>query len=304
MSLPEQTTRVIDYRQENAAASLLPNSAVLSSSGWSDIHLTLYQQPKFDIAEHHHTLHVIALALPCPSAESECNLSGDRWLDGKQCKETRNIGDIAIIPARISHRCNWNSSVQFMTLAIEPTLLKQIGQDWVNLDRIELIPRFMTEQDALLQSIFSALRDELKANQMGSYLLIDSLKTALAIHLIRNYCATSPKPFNSSGLGEARLALVKDYIQVHLHQDLKLNELAAIAQISPYHFLRLFKQSVGLTPHQYILRCRVEKAKTLMQHGELSLAEVAVKTGFYDQSHLGRSFKQIVGMTLKQFLQF
>ncbi|NJL20246.1 MAG: hypothetical protein HC895_04510 [Leptolyngbyaceae cyanobacterium SM1_3_5] len=106
MSLTEQTTRVIDYRQDNAAGSLLPKSAVLSSSNWSNIHLTLYQQPKFDIAEHHHTMHVIALALPCPSAEQDCNLSGDRWLEGKRCKATRNIGDIAIIPVNTSHRCN------------------------------------------------------------------------------------------------------------------------------------------------------------------------------------------------------
>ncbi|MBW4579468.1 MAG: AraC family transcriptional regulator [Tildeniella nuda ZEHNDER 1965/U140] len=89
----------------------------------------------------------------------------------------------------------------------------------------------------------------------------------------------------------------------HLHQNLKLSDLSAIAQLSPYHFLRLFKQQMKVTPHQYILRCRVEQAKHLLQHSQLSLAEIAVRVGFCDQSHLTRSFKHIFGVTPNQFLK-
>ncbi|WNN90645.1 AraC family transcriptional regulator [Gloeocapsopsis dulcis] len=257
MKLP-QPVRIIDYRQVNAANALLPQSSILSSGCWSDIHLELYQQPKFEIAEHQHTMHVIACGLPCPFAEQEVSdSSGERWLDGKLSKETRNTGDIAIIPANISHRCNWNTSVQFMILAIEPVLLKQIGQDWVNPDCIELMPQFMSKQDALIQGIFLTLKDELESGRIGGQLLVDSLKTVLAIHLLRNYCATSPRLSSYSGaLSPAKLVLVTDYINAHLHQNLTLTEIAAIAQMSPYHFLRLFKQSMGVTPHQY--SCKAE----------------------------------------------
>ncbi len=72
--------------------------------------------------------------------------------------------------------------------------------------------------------------------------------------------------------------------------------------MSPYYFLRLFKQSMGITPHQYILQRRIEKAKFLLQHGE-SIAEIAIKVGFCDQSHLTQYFKRIVGVTPKKFLQ-
>jgi AraC family transcriptional regulator len=96
---------------------------------------------------------------------------------------------------------------------------------------------------------------------------------------------------------------VKEYINGHLHQDLKLDELAAIAQLSPYHFLRLFKQSMGITPHQYILQRRLNQAKHLLQQSELSIVEIAARTGFSDQSHLTRSFKRMMGMTPKQLLQ-
>ncbi len=292
-----QTVKLLDYRQENASDAFVPKPAAFSSSGWDSLYLELHQQPTFETIEHQHTMHVIAYGVSSSSL-------GERWLDGKRTIERRSKGDIAIIPAGISHRCNWNAPAQFMVLAIEPTLLFQVGQDWVNPDRIELIPHFMTKQDVLIQGIFSALRDELETGKIGGYLLIDSLKTTLAIHLLRNYCSTQPKLSSYvNGLSKLVLQQVEEYINEHLHQEIKLIELAAIAQMSPYHFLRLFKQSMGVTPHQYILQCRIEKAKNLLQHSELSIAEVAASVGFCDQSHFTRYFKRIVGVTPKQLRQ-
>ncbi len=305
MRVPELAVRTIDYRQVNATNSLLTAPSVLSSSGWQDIHFELFQQPPFEVAEHQHTMHVIACGVPYAQTESSLNYSsGERWLDGKLKTEERNIGDIAIIPANVSHRCNWNTSVQFMILAIEPKLLEQVGIDWINCDRIELIPQFMTVQDVLIQGIFSTLKAELETGGFGGTLLVDSLKTALAIHLLRNYCNTSPKLSTyDDGLPWAKLTLVTDYINAHLHEELTLTEIAAIAQISPYHFLRLFRQSMGATPHQYILQIRVDRAKYLLRSSDLSIAEIAIRVGFCDQSHLTRCFKRILGLTPKQFLQ-
>jgi AraC family transcriptional regulator len=297
-----QTARVIDYRKANAADSLLPNPSILSSSGWGQLHLEIFQQPKFEVAEHQHTMHVIAHS-PISTRFPESSI-GERWLDGKICYETRHPGEIAIVPAGMSHRCNWNSCVEFMVLAIEPSLLQEVAQDVVAGDRIELTPRFMNQVDPLIQGIFSTLREELEWGKIGGDLLVDSLKTTLAIHLLRNYCAVQPKPLNhDDGLSQFNLRQVKEYIHEHLSQDLKLLELSAIAQLSPYYFLRLFKQRMGITPHQYILQQRIEKAKHLLRHSQLSIAEIAVRTGFSDQSHLTRCFKRRVGITPKQLLQ-
>jgi AraC family transcriptional regulator len=305
--MPTPKLEIIDYRKANAANSLLPKPSVLSSCGWSDLHLEVYQQPKFEIAEHQHTMHVIACGLSDPPEGSRWDRligSGERWLDGKLEREKRRMGDIAIIPAGIAHRCNWNTSVQFMVLAIEPALLQQVGQDFVNPDRIELTPRFMSESDPLIQGIFSTLKAELEFSKIGSDFLIDSIKTTLALYLLRNYCTTQPKLSSYSyGFSQSTLQLLREYIHEHLHQDLKLADLSAIAQISPYHFLRLFKQRIGVTPHQYILQCRIEKARLLLQHSELSIADIAMRTGFSDQSHLTRCFKRMVGVTPKQVRQ-
>ncbi|MBW4540988.1 MAG: AraC family transcriptional regulator [Myxacorys chilensis ATA2-1-KO14] len=289
----------LDFSSTKATNLLLPNPAALVSSRWSNFHYELHRQPTFDTPEHQSPWHVIAQGL---SATSEAEPSpGERWLDGKLSRERRCQGDIAIIPADVSQRCNWKTSAEFAILAIDPALLKQVGQDWVNVDRIELIPRFMSEQDTLLQGIFSAVKDELEAVKMGGDLLIDSLKTTLAIHLLRNYCSTQSKLSSyGDGLSSSTLKQVVEYIDEHLNQNLKLVEIAAIAQISPCHFLRLFKQKMGVTPHQYILQQRIERAKVLLQHHELSLAEIALRCGFCDQSHLTRSVKRRVGVTPKQ----
>ncbi|MEG5162158.1 AraC family transcriptional regulator [Microcoleus sp. AT3-A2] len=296
----EPEVKLIDFSQEKATDFMLPQPAVLTSSGWDNIYFEHHQQPQFETPDHQGTWHVIAY---CPAFDVSGERSGERWLDGKLKTEARNQGDIAVIPADISQRCNWNTLAQFTILAIAPALLEQVAQDWVNPDRIELIPHYMTEQDILIQGIFGALRQELEFGKIGGYLLIDSLKTALAIHLLRNYCTAQPRLSSyTDGLSKPKLQQITEYINEHLHEDVKLLELAAISQISPYHFLRLFKQSMGLTPHQYILQRRIQKAKYLLQESELSIADIAFRVGFCDQSHFTRCFKRLLGRTPKQFL--
>lgn len=301
MKESKQSVKLLDYYQENASAQIVPEPAILKSSGWKGLHLELHQQPTFATDEHHHTMHTLACGL---IGSLNIIAPGMRSLDGKRERERRGIGDIAIIPAGITHSCSWDTPAQFMVLAIEPAFLKQVGEDWVNPDRIELLPQFMSKSDAFIQNILSTLKAEAENGGMGSHLLIDSLKTALTVHLLRNYCKTRPKLSSyKNGLSQSKLALIKEYINNHLHQDLKLDEIAAIVQISPYHFLRLFKQSMGITPHQYILQCRLYRAKHLLEHNNLSIVEIATRTGFCDQSHFTRCFKRTIGVTPKQFLQ-
>ena len=301
MTTPEPSIKLLDYQQENASDRIVPKPAVLKSVGWNGIHFELHQQPIFATDKHQHTMHVLACGRSSASGKVA---PGTRSLDGKKERERRGAGDIAIIPAGIAHCCSWDAPAQFMVLAIEPTLLQQVSQDWVNPNQIELLPRFMSEPDAFVQGIFCALEEEAEIGGLGSYLLVDSLKTALTIHLLRNYCTTQPKLFSdANGLSQIKLKLIKDYINEHLDQNLKLDDIAAIAQMSPYHFLRLFKQSTGVTPHQYILHCRISQAKCLLQQSELTIAEIAVRTGFCDQSHLTRYFRRMVGVTPKQLLK-
>ncbi|MBE9009423.1 helix-turn-helix transcriptional regulator [Pseudanabaenaceae cyanobacterium LEGE 13415] len=298
----EDSSVSIDFSCKQTCDFLLPQPAMLKSVDWEHLHFEHHHQPQFDTPEHESNWHVIAYCPPISCSVDSQMRSGERWLDGKLKQEARHDGDIAIIPAGIVQRCNWRMTSQFTIVAIDPTLLQQIGQDWLN--RIELIPQYMTQQDALIQGIISALRAEVENSAIGEQLFVDSLRTALAIRLLRNYCTTKPKSLkNAKKLSQLNLQQITEYVHEHLDQEIKLTELAAIAQLSPYYFLRLFKQTTKVTPHQYILQCRIEQAKVLLQNSELSLAEIALRVGFCDQSHLTRCFKRLLGVTPKQIQQ-
>ena len=103
-------------------------------------------------------------------------------------------------------------------------------------------------------------------------------------------------------LPRGRLRAVVEYIEEHLDAGLTLEQLAAAARLSPYHFARQFKAATGLPPHQYLIASRVERAKQLLQGGgNFSLAEVAACAGFADRSQFSRHFKRAVGVTPGQF---
>ena len=301
MSRTSREIAILDYKQAKASNNFLPQPALLSSSGWNDIHLELHQQRKFETLEHQHNMHVIAFGF---FTFGLSNSPGERWLDGKIQKERRNQGDIAVIPTGITHRCNWNNLAEFGILAVEPALLKQVSQDLVDSDRISLIPQFMNEGDELIQGIFLTLKDELESHKIAGGLLIDSLKTTLAIHLLRKYCTTKPKLSTyGDGLSKSLFKQVTEYINEHLDSDLKVIDLAAIAQMSPYHFIRLFKKATDKTPHQYVLQQRIEKAQYLLQHEiKINISEIAATVGFCDQSHFTKYFKRITGMTPRQYI--
>jgi AraC family transcriptional regulator len=101
-------------------------------------------------------------------------------------------------------------------------------------------------------------------------------------------------------LGElpaCRLRRVTQYIQDNLHRKLRLAELSAQVNMSPYHFARLFKQSTGTSPHRFVLRRRIDRASTLLTTGELSIGEVARLVGFQTTSHFTTVFRRITGLT-------
>jgi AraC family transcriptional regulator len=95
---------------------------------------------------------------------------------------------------------------------------------------------------------------------------------------------------------------VVEYIEEHLDAGPSLEQIAAVARLSPFHFARQFRAATGLPPHQYVIARRVERARQLLEGGsDRSLAEVAMRVGFSDQSQLSRHFKRLVGVTPGKF---
>jgi AraC family transcriptional regulator len=149
----------------------------------------------------------------------------------------------------------------------------------------------------------SAVDCELTTGGAGGPLAAESLANVLAVHLIRHVLAPrQPARRRDGTLPRARLRAVAEYVEEHLDAALTLNQLAAVAHLSAYHFARQFKAATGLPPHQYVIMRRVERARHLLQAGtDLSLAEVAAHAGFSDQSQFARHFKRLVGVSPRRF---
>jgi AraC family transcriptional regulator len=155
-----------------------------------------------------------------------------------------------------------------------------------------------------LRATMAAVDAELTAGaDGGGRLAAESLANILAVHLIRHVLAPRrPERGRDGALPRTRLRAVVEYIEECLDDRLSLEQMAAVAHLSPYHFARQFKASTGLPPHQYVIARRVERARQLLQAGtDLSLADVAAHAGFSDQSQLTHHFKRLVGVTPGQF---
>jgi AraC family transcriptional regulator len=145
---------------------------------------------------------------------------------------------------------------------------------------------------------------ELQSGGAMGELYAETLGASLAVHLLRKYSIRrSAVPERSGGLSRRQLLRALDYIQAHLGENLALEAIAKAAGISPFHFARLFKQSMHETPHRYVLRCRVGRAKELLLQQDLPICAVASQAGFCDQSHLTFHFKRSYGVTPKAFLR-
>ncbi len=104
-----------------------------------------------------------------------------------------------------------------------------------------------------------------------------------------------------SGLPAFRLRRVKAHVHQHFGDDLSLDALAEVAGMSKYHFCRLFRQSAGVTPYQYLLGVRVDRAKRLLQSTDDSIGEIAERVGFNSQSQFNRAFRKLAGTTPAAF---
>ena len=159
--------------------------------------------------------------------------------------------------------------------------------------------------DPFVHQIGVALKSALIKHSTSSRLYAETLINALILHLLEHYSTThlNTSECIAGKLPQYKLQQTIDYIHAYLDSDLSLNQLATLVQMSPHYFSRLFKETTGFTPHQYVIRCRIERAKELLKRGQLSIAEVAIKVSFVDQSHLHRYFKRKVGITPRSFLQ-
>ncbi|KAM3093098.1 helix-turn-helix domain-containing protein [Phormidesmis sp. 146-12] len=291
---------VVDFAQKDDVLKLYPEAPLLSSdrAGWDSIQLQYHRLPPHKLDENYSKQHRVIIHDRSPSPPLVEEMIEHRF----QTKQFGS-GDVTVVPADVLNAASWDIAYEFITLSFEPGMLARYTFDLTAVAEVEFIPNF-SQRDPLIHSIGVALKSELELSGVGSHLYIDSLTAALMTHLWRHYSVSKAlASSNHSNLSKKQLQRVIDYIHQHLDRDLTLAELATLVQMSPSYFSTLFKQSTKLAPYQFVIQCRIDRAKQLLLQGELSIAEIAHSLGFTHQSHLSRHFKRLVGVTPKAFLK-
>jgi AraC family transcriptional regulator len=284
----------------NAIHPLACNSQPLFSSqtqGWEHIFVEEFHHPAGEGKMLYPNEHVIYLSLaPRPVRLLQIQ-------EGQSYTGLYGKGDFAIAPAAATLFCRWDSDDRLLQIRITDRFMAQVATEALSIDpaRLEVIPTFRT-RDPQLEAIAMLVLTELKQENLGSSLYIDSLTNVLAVRLLRQYSASKPQlAVYEGGLPQRQLQQILEYIDVHFDRDIKLADLAGSIGMSQFHFSHLFKQSIGTSPYQYLLQQRIERAKQLLKQTDRSIVDIALECGFNSHSHLSKQFRQLMGMTPKSY---
>ena len=223
----------------------------------------------------------------------------ERILGRKNQMRAMFTGAVGLCPVGTSQIVRWYDDANILVLHLSPSLLFSNALEVLGTERFELMPHLI-KQDPLIHQLGLNLLNQLRSEEKGHLLYAESAADFLAVHLLKNYstCPCAIKQYEG-GLSQKQLNQVIVYIQDNLADNISLDEMAKNLDISRYYFCRLFKQSTGLSPYQYVIQQRVEKAKQLLIQRQLSISEIAIACGFSHQSHLNRHFKRLTGVTPK-----
>jgi AraC family transcriptional regulator len=215
--------------------------------------------------------------------------------DGIASRRFHRPGEFDVIPAGFAVTYENSGSSTYLDVFIETTLVRDAASAMGLNPSLTTIRPQLGVRDLRAEHILWAVKAELESDEHGGRAYADGLGLALAAYLLRDGRPRAPVPMGVE-LSPRRLRRVTDYIQDHLTSDLSLAELAAVAGVGRSHFQLLFKKSVGLPVHRYIIHRRVDRAIALLRIGALPMSELALEAGFANQSHMARSMRRVAGI--------
>jgi AraC family transcriptional regulator len=158
--------------------------------------------------------------------------------------------------------------------------------------------------DPRLSAMVAAVHAEMVAGFPSGRLFLDSVEQAMAVTLVNGH-AVRHRPVQTyrGGLGSARLRRIKEFVHARMEDDLSLDEMAQSVGLSTAHFARMFRKATGATPHQFVLRQRLERAKAMLRAPDARVLDVAVACGFKTQQHFAQVFRDVWGVSPTEYRQ-
>lgn len=275
-----------------ALAPQLPGSIGVSSAGtpWSGFPLEVHSLPARGESPPYAYPHSTAFLYMSGETVARISPIGQGEKQVKRSKGTLNLRR----QGWTVNAFQWNGERELQLLAVQlcPAALDALG-----VERIAANLPFLSEDgfiDPQLAALMLAMQTEVQQGCPSGSLYGESLSLYFALHATARYAVPQRQP-RSGALAPWQLIRVLDYIRTNIGQDLKLLELAALLDLSPHHFSLLFRNSVGISPHQFVIRERVRAASALIREGRVAIGEIAVRLGFSSHSHFCETFRKHTG---------
>lgn len=211
-------------------------------------------------------------------------------------------GKFCLMPKDAQSEWQLGQSQQFMHLYFSDDYLKQLALKMFDIDPRQLqLPELNYTSDAATEALFRHCIASSNWQSSDNHLAMEQMTNTILVTMLKNMGISKQGIPVKGGLSPKVAALVCDFIQANYHRQIFLSELADLAQLSEYHFCRMFKASLAQTPQAYLLGVRIEQVKLRIRDNKSNLTDIALQCGFSSQSHMGRYFKKLVGVSPKQY---
>ncbi|HVF30376.1 MAG TPA: AraC family transcriptional regulator [Pyrinomonadaceae bacterium] len=218
---------------------------------------------------------------------------------GRKVATTGGRGNLCITPAGQPISADWDRRIENLMMTFDRGFIDRAAAENGFARGFEF-REIYKGSDPLIQHLGLTLLEDADSETSAGRLFTDSLLQTLTLHLLNNYGTSKlPKHSVSGGLSGFKLRRVKEFIAANLDADLSLAEIAAVAELSQFHFARAFRKTTGLTPQQFVMQQRIERAKELLAKDDLPIVEVSLLTGFKNQSHFTSLFRKFTRLTPK-----
>ena len=276
---------------------LTDGTTVLSSSesDWKGIRLTVRRRSDFEATDVAFDQHVVVMQRR-GTVDLEVREAG-KWL-----RTVLRPGMVSFYPAGWTFSARLSEPAEFVVLWVDQAFAAQVLKQDEN-GEADLKP-FRGVDDSLVRSVMENLHEAVQ-RRTDDRAYVESLAVSLVRHLARRGRPDDSvlRPRVHGGLTRTVVRRVVEFMEAHLSEEISLQQMADVAGLSQYHFARQFKVTLGVAPYAYLRERRLDRARELLLAGGETIAEIASRTGFCDQSHLSAHFKRRFGASPRAFVR-
>jgi len=205
-------------------------------------------------------------------------------------------GQVVFCPRKEWHNIRWGERISVLSVRIPDSALMEAARERLTERSLEIVPRHVVTDDRLTHLLF-ALEAERARGYSSGKLFVDCIESALANILLTSFNTFAPRSISGKGgMAPHVLRRVIDFMHANMDKQIGLKDLADCAGLSLSHFSFQFRASTNQSPHQYMLRLRIERSKELLTDSRLSVLDVGLEVGFRNQQHFATVFRNSVGV--------